>query len=346
MCMDRWFYQTWTFPPLRFLYFNLAQSLAGFYGKNRWDYYLTEGVPLLLTTFLPFGLLGFFRAACMPAPTNSHPHIVLRQFAGACTFSIIALSFVSHKEVRFIYPLLPLLHILAASPLVEFFSAIRASRFKQILAVGMLLTNIGIAFLASHQHQVGPIRMMDYLRSEYITKRLLQSSKTQPVTMTVGFLMPCHSSPWRSHLVFPEIQAWALSCEPPVNLNLTQRSSYVDEADQFYADPATFLNSTLGSPPLVVIPPSIAFSWRLLPWAWLSSLFQAKIVPPTLIETDTATSFAKRWPQYLAFFEEKEPFLKVHLQGSAYVPCWRHWNAYGHDDWRRRGDVVVWCLGA
>lgn len=55
---DHTYYEAWTFPPLRFLQFNVVQSLAVFYGKNRPDYYLTEGLPLLLTTALPFAVTG------------------------------------------------------------------------------------------------------------------------------------------------------------------------------------------------------------------------------------------------------------------------------------------------
>ena len=32
------------------------------------------------------------------------------------------------------------------------------------------------------------------------------------------------------------------------------------------------------------------------------------------------------------------------LQGSGYGECWRGFNSHWHDDWRRKGDVVVWCL--
>ncbi len=32
------------------------------------------------------------------------------------------------------------------------------------------------------------------------------------------------------------------------------------------------------------------------------------------------------------------------LQGSGYSECWRGFNSHWHDDRRRHGDVVVWCL--
>ena len=34
----------------------------------------------------------------------------------------------------------------------------------------------------------------------------------------------------------------------------------------------------------------------------------------------------------------------VALRGSGYVECTRLWNSAWHDDSRRTGDVVVWCL--
>ena len=71
---DRLFYGIWTLPPVRFLYFNIAQLLAVFYGRNRPDYYLTEGLPLLLTTALPFAIVGLWSALrAPPAVGASNP---------------------------------------------------------------------------------------------------------------------------------------------------------------------------------------------------------------------------------------------------------------------------------
>ena len=53
---------------------------------------------------------------------------------------------------------------------------------------------------------------------------------------------------------------------------------------------------------------------------------------------------AKAWPDYLVFFGALQGAMKGVLGGSAYRECWRGWNSWGHDDARRRGDVVVWCL--
>jgi phosphatidylinositol glycan class B len=109
--LDRMFYGKWVFPPLRFLYFNIAQSLAVFYGQNDWHYYLSQGLPLLLTTLLPFGLTDIYRA--LKTPPSDLKSTIRYQLASLIIFIPLTLSLISHKEVRFIYPLLPPLHILA-----------------------------------------------------------------------------------------------------------------------------------------------------------------------------------------------------------------------------------------
>ena len=52
----------------------------------------------------------------------------------------------------------------------------------------------------------------------------------------------------------------------------------------------------------------------------------------------------RAWPEYLVFFEQLEPLMTRALEGSQYRECTRLFNSHAHDDWRRKGDVVVWCL--
>lgn len=359
MFIDRLYYQSWTFPPLRFLYFNIAQSLAVFYGRNEWHYYLSQGYPLLLTTFCPFGIVGIYQSIFPPdippqySNYSSTTKAIKYQLATIAVMVPLTLSFISHKEVRFIYPLLPLLHILAAAPFTTFFlpavspAIPRSSRLqpKRIILGLLFLANIMIAMFTSASHQTAPLTVMSYLRNEHSKNYLSQPPSgflaPAPSTMTVGFLMPCHSTPWRSHLVHPSIKAWALSCEPPINLNTSQRASYLDEADHFYADPKDFLAKTLGEPP-------VSKRRETSSLGWFSSRTKVKggSGRADIVATDAwdGREGHKTWPEYLAFFEQMEPTMKAVLKGSAYRDCWRGWNSYGHDDWRRKGDMVVWCL--
>ncbi|OLE52862.1 MAG: hypothetical protein AUG51_15980 [Acidobacteria bacterium 13_1_20CM_3_53_8] len=103
--IDRFYYQVWCLPPLNFLRFNIVQSLSIFYGNNDWHYYLSQGYPLLLTTALPFAITGIYQALLM-TPKFEHlstaSRTMLSHLAMICILVPLALSAISHKEVRFI----------------------------------------------------------------------------------------------------------------------------------------------------------------------------------------------------------------------------------------------------
>ncbi|KAJ4347571.1 glycosylphosphatidylinositol anchor biosynthesis [Ascochyta clinopodiicola] len=346
---DRLYYGSWTLPPLRFLYFNIAQSLAVFYGKNRPDYYLTEGLPLLLTTALPFAVAGLYQSILGPSvpPTasakgssvskdNATPVIardILSRLGWTCVMMTITLSLISHKEVRFLYPILPFLHVISAGPLASFFPKSAPLSRKVIIAL-LLAVNIVVAGYVSQVHQRGVIDVVHYIRHKHETRNSLASntipsSPTAHISnTTVGFLMPCHSTPWRSHLVYAEITAWALTCEPPLNIPLAERATYLDEADEFYINPGPqrWLRDNMESVQTVTAGGSRSGQF----WTQHDPKFKVK--------------YRRPWPQNLVFFEALEKEMQVVLEGSRYRECWRGFNSHFHDDERRVGDVVVWCL--
>ncbi|KAH7085012.1 Alg9-like mannosyltransferase family-domain-containing protein [Paraphoma chrysanthemicola] len=347
---DRLYYGVWTLPPLRFLYFNIAQSLAVFYGRNRTDYYLTEGLPLLLTTALPFAAVGLLqalrgkelrhspvtssRSIKLPAPELVHDATqrrILIRLAWTCAVTTIALSLISHKEVRFLFPILPFLHVAAAGPLSIFRPSTGGLKHKIIIGF-LLVTNILIAGYVSQVHQRGVIDVLDYLRHKHEARNklsnLTQITDTQIFNTTVGFLMPCHSTPWRSHLIYPSISAWALTCEPPLNIPLSERSTYLDEADEFYIKPGpvSWLRDNMES--LDTIQSGGSRSGRH--WMRQDPKFKAK--------------YRRTWPQNLVFFGQLEGTMREVLGETRYRECWRGFNTHFHDDSRRNGDVVVWCL--
>ncbi|OJJ46812.1 hypothetical protein ASPZODRAFT_15506 [Penicilliopsis zonata CBS 506.65] len=339
---DRLFYARWTFPPLRFLYFNLAQSLAVFYGRNDWHYYLSQGLPLLLTTALPFTLVGLYQAlptssSSSSSSSSSHQRQspLRTDLASTCLFMPAVLSLISHKEVRFIYPLLPVFHVFSAPPLVSFFApaltrstSVYMAR-RLLLLLFLLLINLVIALYTTLFHASGVIGVLDYLRNQHSLHSstptfALGKTTTTPPGITAGFLMPCHSTPWRSHMVYPHLHAWALSCEPPIDMTQAEKAAYQDEADRFYASPAHFLNTEMNLP-LRHIPRRPSY------------------IQPALKSPD-ANPNAHIWPDYLVFFAQLEPTMQSVLRRSAYGECYRTFNSHWHDDSRRTGDVVVWCL--
>jgi phosphatidylinositol glycan class B len=281
--IDHAYYSAWTFPPLTFLKFNILHSVSVFYGRNDWHYYLSQGLPMLLTSYLPLALYALYRSLRRGSPSSPAFQLAVTVSGVVGIYSLIA-----HKEVRFIYPLLPMLHVLAAKVLHDLNWSIKT---KNRVLVSMILFNVPIAYYATLVHQRGVIDVVQHLGA------------TSNEWSSVGFLMPCHSTPWYSFTggSWEGKEMWALTCEPPVDVPVEERDKYVDEADEFYEDPRSFVGKHIGE--------------------------------------------KKRyaWPERLVVFDS---LLKNsgHIWGDGYRECWRGFNSHFHDDWRRKGDVVVFCL--
>ncbi|KFA75140.1 hypothetical protein S40288_02828 [Stachybotrys chartarum IBT 40288] len=323
---DYLYFGFWTFPPYNWLNFNISQSLAVFYGRNPWHYYLLQGLPLLSTTSLPFTLRSLYK----PAATSVDQQNILRTLSLTVFTTILSLSLISHKEVRFIYPLLPILHVLAAPLAASYFTSTPANRsaggpprlrHKPYLFAA-LSVNIVLAGFLSFLHQPAPLSVMTYLRSEFerlhpdsVQLQLSLPRKESPFEeneLFALFLMPCHSTPWRSHLVYSRLRAYALTCEPPLHTkpNTPERDNYRDEADRFYDDPIRFLSTELFGP------------------------------------GGLAT------PRYIVGFEGIEPWLRDFLDtpegkatGMELRSTWSGFNGFFNEDWRRAGEMRVWDTG-
>ncbi|KAI1614190.1 phosphatidylinositol glycan, class B [Exophiala viscosa] len=358
--LDRIFYGAWVFPPLNFLHVNVVQSLATFYGSNDWHYYLSQGYPLLLTTALPFSIVSMFRIlSSQTSPTDATPvgRSALRLLCITCLLVPAAFSNIAHKEVRFISPLLPALHVITGLPLASFFGSLVTRRapssfFKKILLLLLLAANASIAYYTTQVHNSGIINLTHYLRHEFEDA---YRTSSPPSNMTVGMFMPCHSTPWRSHFQYPPsseqpgIRAWALTCEPPLDMNATENATYMDEADQFYADPSLWLKKHMSRQPPQRKDGTQATGLSSGVFAPDSRSQRALIgdIDTGRDEAYWTTGHGRHpWPDYLAFFAQLEPTLQVSLRGTGYVECKRLFNSHWHDDSRRTGDVIVWCLDA
>ncbi|PHH71493.1 hypothetical protein CDD82_6483 [Ophiocordyceps australis] len=320
---DRLYFGVWTVPAVNWLNFNISKSLAVFYGRNPWHYYLVQAIPLLSTTSLPFILWAIYR----PLALSRQQANTQRCLVYAVAVTITVLSLISHKEVRFIYPLLPILNVIAAPRVASFFTSSLSSPSKApsprirntSLLAAALVVNVVLAAYLSILHQPAPLSVMTFLRTEYErthpSPALAHSSNpSNSDDLFALFLTPCHSTPWRSHLIHPHLTAYALSCEPPLHTapNSPERADYRDQADRFYDDPDAFL--------------------------------RLELVP----------SLAARPPRYVVGFEGIEPLLH-HFATSPEAKSWgvrrvdRVWtgfNGFFNEDWRRRGSMVVWDLGA
>lgn len=342
MC-DRQYFGEWKFPPFAWLHFNLSKDLAKFYGENDWHYYLSQGIPLLCTTITPFVLQGLVRSLDAESSYSVITANALKTLTFVVITTISTMSLVSHKEIRFIQPLLPALHILAAPHITSFFTTLSASdamtcprpalgwKRKPLLAAA-LLVNVVIGGYLSWFHAAAPIQVMSFLREEFerihpdhlsfgrIPINATRSSEDndadqQPQELFALFLTPCHATPWRSHLIYPSLSARALTCEPPLHTapDSAKRAAYEDETRRFYADPVTFLAKEM---------------WpRDAPGEHMARY----VVGYEALETPLRM-----------YFDSAGPGSRHRIQPRE---VWSAWNGLFTDDERKSGRLVVWDTG-
>lgn len=282
--IDYWYYGEIVFPAWRFIKFNGLASLSRFYGVAPWHFHIFQSVPLMLMLYTPFFLYG----------TTKIPYTQLNV---VLLFVVTTFSCIDHKEFRFLLPLQPIMLLITS------YGAYHLHLHRDIkwTLYIIIFFNTAVSIFLTQWHERGVIDVIDYLRDD-------------PDVFSVGFLMPCHSTPWQSHL-HRNIDSWFLTCEPPLHLADESKhmiDEYMDESDLFYKDPKTFLR--LHFPPV----------------------FDKKLRQP-------GREFTYEWPTHLVFFEQLEPDMVEFLKESPYQECQRFFNSYFHWDSRREGDVIVYC---
>ncbi|KIJ35747.1 glycosyltransferase family 22 protein [Sphaerobolus stellatus SS14] len=305
--LDSWYFGKHTFTPLNFLIANLS-PISSFYGRSPWHYYLIQGIPILCDLSTPWFLKGSWNILQNGTPP-------LRRLLGIICFTVFVYSLAAHKEWRFIHPLLPMMHVITAKSLVDIATFEKISslwdipvRWRRLGMIGGAILVPFLLFIQSHAQ----ISVMYQLRSTYHLR-------------SVGFLMPCHSTPWQSYLHRPHLDQhslWAIGCEPP--LHGENLSTYKDQSDVFYDSPLRYLKTRF---PKSVDP-------QFLPSPFPSSIPGA---------TDTGRDWEHTWPSHLILFGALLEIDGVRplLEDLGYTEDWHGWNGWEQDH-RRRGGVRIW----
>ncbi|XP_029935468.1 GPI alpha-1,2-mannosyltransferase 3 isoform X2 [Myripristis murdjan] len=211
--IDCLFYDKWTLVQLNFLKFNILHGVAEFYGSHPWHWYFTQGFAVVIGPHLPFFLHG-----CTLASKRYRLLLV------TIVWTITVYSLLAHKEFRFIYPVLPFCMVFCGISLANL------KNWRRAAAYGLLVANLVPALYTGLVHQRGTLDVMSHLQKLCDTNSL--SAQPQP---DVLFLMPCHSTPFYSHIHCP-LRMRFLECPPDLG-----EEGYVDEAENFFDDPLQWL---------------------------------------------------------------------------------------------------------
>ncbi|KAJ2827498.1 glycosylphosphatidylinositol anchor biosynthesis [Coemansia sp. 'formosensis'] len=324
LVIDRLGYKRWVFPPYQFYLFNVHEGLATWFGESPPLYHLYVSMPIMFTSMLPFVLHGVYIAVARGHAT-AQPAIV-------AVAAMFIFSLVPHMEYRFLYPILPIGFMYAAVSIKSLVDthpcSIDASKksdtpknssvagakvngrrlwsVRNIVAY-LLVTNIPASLYLNLVHQRGVVDVMAYLRSE-AQKQLVEE---------IGFLMPCHSTPYYSHLHQP-IPMWFLSCEPP--LEKTALTTHYCEANDFELDPVGFMH-------------------RIFDNGKDQNAPDLDVVNGTYQPGQT-----RQKPSHLVMYECMAERIHEELATLGYSECARFFNTHFSGDARRKGDVVVYRL--
>ena len=239
------------------------------YGTHPSYWYFIAGLPAIAGVLLPFFLYESYIIILKGKETTIeklHVHnncglpserILLTIIISYVTFHSIS----SHKEFRFILPILPLVCILSSCAMQRYITSSNHNNNKsiknnkiqkrRILNLGLLL----ILFNYPHMiylaifHQRSPISVNQAIISHI--HHMLNSINNNDYdgiqkrqTFHVHYLMGCHSTPLYSHVHLPQqeqkitnIDTWTLDCSPECRRHLNSSC----ESDEFITNPYEFI---------------------------------------------------------------------------------------------------------
>lgn len=227
--IDSCCYGTLVITPWEFFRANVLAGAGGAYGEQPAFWYVYAGLPVLLGLYcvpLAFAVWRIIRR-----PARYHRESVMLAIVA---WTLTVYSLLPHKEFRFVLPLLPMLIAIASiTGRAHHRPRIRLTEFarKGVLAL-FVCSNLAPGLYFSLIHQRGTLDATSLLRDELSRARASTAAPTDTLILT-----PCHATPLYSHL-HVNASVRFLTCEP----NRDGAEDYADEADRFFANPASWLD--------------------------------------------------------------------------------------------------------
>lgn len=249
VAFDSYFHGSLLIVPLEFFKVNVLENIGSFYGSHPFYWYFTSGFPAVLGIgIIPFYLAVF--GAMKSWEESKSRQVILTSII----FTIFVYSLLPHKEFRFLLQILPLcLHII--TKFLADWSRNKSTYLIWLAASVILVANVIPAGYLGFVHQQGTLKVMDKIAD------IGQNYKTtEGHAPKIFFMMPCHSTPFYSH-IHANISMRFLTCEP----NFKNEANYLDEADKFYEAPMKWIRSQLPVHPVSALPTHVVVFDTLAP---------------------------------------------------------------------------------
>lgn len=244
--VDYYYYERWTVTPLNFIVFNVWNGHSALFGTHPWHWYISTALPsvfLPYTVILPLVLTkSFWRSIVATAARQT---VVL--LCSTVAFTVAVYSFIPHKELRFVFPIMPFLIVIAACvflhhPLLRerktsnetLSTALNAAKNGprpepqplRWVFILFLVANIGTYIVSNMAFRRGPVDVASELRT----------STELPVIAQMDVLSGCYSIPGHSYYHTRVQKIRMLDCTPSI-----YRNASWCEQDLFFEDPASFV---------------------------------------------------------------------------------------------------------
>ncbi|KAG9318561.1 Alg9-like mannosyltransferase family-domain-containing protein [Chiua virens] len=272
---------------------------------------------------------------------SGSPHFIMDpsyvSWRGALDGLYLSIPSLGTRNGDFYTRLLPMMHILAVESIVQLMQRREAKGGKSVsrtsttwnqleIAIPLFLSlSIPASIYVVFFHCTGQIDVMSFLRQLPVDN-----------STTIGFLMPCHSTPWQAYLHRPDLaesgKMWALGCEPP--LGLRNHTQYNDQTDVFFASPVAYIKSHFPARVDPMFPPS-SFAFSIPNAAFIQTLITIEH------QSDSwDLGWRHEWPKYLVFFGAllEEPGIRTLFEANGYSEVVERWDAMG-----RRGEEKGRC---
>ncbi|XP_012142029.1 phosphatidylinositol glycan anchor biosynthesis class B [Megachile rotundata] len=243
--LDSYCYGTLVISPLEFFRVNVLYKIGDIYGTQHLLWYILSGLPVLLGVHYVIFLLSIWQVL---KHSNTFHRQSLMLIVICWTLGIYSL--LSHKEFRFLLPLLPMFTYISTSSIPSL--AIKSTKtVRKVFVALLIITNVLPGIYFSMVHQRGSLDIMNVLG-----KQLNYTDNTTNVL----FLTPCHATPLYSHL-HVNVPIKILTCEPNFNSNV----NYTEEADEFFSNPMHWLNNYYNSDENIKMPSHIILFDSIVP---------------------------------------------------------------------------------